>query len=220
MEKKGIKYLIVSVLFFSAFLLWTLLILFVDVKPMGPENSCVGFAIFNGFFHNFTGINMMLYNITDWLGLVPIFIMMMFALIGLFQWIKRKKLKLVDCSILVLGGFYLVVFLVFLFFETFVINYRPVLINGYLEASYPSSTTMLVMCVVPTAIIQINSRIKNKIIKSFVCTLLAVFALFMVIARLISGVHWITDVIGGALISTSLVSLYSFFANIKTTPKL
>ena len=89
-----------------------------------------------------------------------------------------------------------------------VINYRPVLINGYLEASYPSSTTVLVMCVMPTAIMQLGSRIKNKVLRNIVAVTIIVFIIFMVIGRLISGVHWFTDIVGGTLLSAGLVMLY------------
>ena len=34
--------------------------------------------------------------------------------------------------------------------------------------------------------------------------------IFIVIARLLSGVHWLTDIIGGILISNFLLSLYWF----------
>ena len=147
--------------FLIAFILWTVLLRFVDVKQIGPQNSKVGLSTLNQFIHNLTGTNMTLYNITDWLGLVPIAFVLGFGLLGLFQWIKRKHLKNVDYSILVLGGFYIAVMAVYLLFETVVINYRPVLISGFLEVSYPSSTTLLVMCVMPTAIMQLNERIKN-----------------------------------------------------------
>ncbi|MBQ2911285.1 MAG: phosphatase PAP2 family protein, partial [Clostridia bacterium] len=89
-----------------------------------------------------------------------------------------------------------------------VVNYRPVLINGYLEASYPSSTTMLVMCVMPTAIMQFNARIKNNVLKRFVASAIIAFIVFMVIGRLVSGVHWFTDIIGGVLLSAGLVMMY------------
>jgi len=97
---------------------------------------------------------------------------------------------------------------VYVLFEMLVVNYRPVLINGYLEASYPSSTTMLVMCVMPTAIMQFNARIKNNVLKRFIASAIIAFIVFMVIGRLISGVHWFTDIIGGALLSAALVLLY------------
>ena len=191
-----------------AFLLWTIAIQVVDVQAIGPLESSVGFATINQFVHNLTGVHMSLYTITDWLGLVPLVFVMGFALLGLIQWIKRKHLFKVDYNILILGGFYIVVMAVYVLFEMFVVNYRPVLINGYLEASYPSSTTMLVMCVMPTAIMQFNVRIKNNVLKRFVASAIIAFIVFMVIGRLISGVHWFTDIVGGALVSASLVLMY------------
>ena len=97
---------------------------------------------------------------------------------------------------------------VYALFEMLVVNYRPVLIGGILEASYPSSTTTLVMCVMPTAIMQFNARIKNNVLKRFVASAIIAFIVFMVIGRLVSGVHWFTDIIGGALLSTGLVLMY------------
>jgi undecaprenyl-diphosphatase len=97
---------------------------------------------------------------------------------------------------------------VYVLFEIFVVNYRPVLIDGILEASYPSSTTMLVMCVMPTAIMQLAGRIKNHILKRCVTSAITAFTAFMVIARLVSGVHWLTDIVGGALLSAGLVLMY------------
>ena len=198
-----------------AFLLWTVAIQFVDVEAIGPQESSVGFATINQFVHNLTGVHMSLYTITDWLGLVPLGFVMGFALLGLIQWVKRKHLLKVDYSILVLGGFYIVVMAAYVLFEVLVINYRPVLINGYLEASYPSSTTVLVMCVMPTAIMQFNARIKNDVPKRCLAYAITAFIVFMVIGRLISGVHWFTDIIGGALLSAGLVLLYHAIISLK-----
>jgi undecaprenyl-diphosphatase len=199
-----------SVCILVSFLLWTTALRFVDVQAIGPCESSVGFASVNRLVHNLTGVHMSLYTVTDWLGLVPIAFGLGFALLGFVQWIKRKKLTRVDGNLFVLGGFYIVVTAIYIFFEIFVVNYRPVLINGYLEASYPSSTTMLVMCVMPTSIMQFNSRIKNRITKSCINTIISAFTVFMVVARLISGVHWFTDIIGGILLSAGLVIMYSF----------
>lgn len=201
-------YLAIGFLF--SFLVLTILVCFVDVKVVGPNEANVGLASINLYFHKITGENMMLYLITDWLGLVPVFIVIGFAIFGLAQWINRKRLLKVDCDILVLGGFYLIVFLLYFLFETFVINYRPVLINGFLEVSYPSSTTLLVLCVIPTAIMQFTLRIKNIALKKFISIVLSLFAAFMVIARFVSGVHWFTDIIGGIFLSLSLVLFYRY----------
>ena len=208
MKKETKKNFGIAAILLGAFVLWTAAVRLVDVQPIGPQGSAVGFATINGWVHDLTGVHMTLYAVTDWLGRVPIGVAMGFALLGLIQWIQRKHIRKVDFSILVLGGFYLLVMAAYVLFEVFVINYRPVLINGCLEASYPSSTTMLVLCVMPTTLMQLNARIKSQTLKRWVGFGITAFILFMVIGRLLSGVHWFTDIIGGALLSASLVMLY------------
>ena len=192
----------------AAFFLWTIAIRLIDMQAIGPQGSTVGFATLNGFVHKLTGTHMILYVITDWLGLVPVVFGFGFAMLGLVQWIKRKSILKVDRSILFLGGFYIVTLAAYLFFETYVVNYRPVLIEGFLEASYPSSTTLLVLCVMSTAILQLRERIQQPMLRKCVSTAITAFIAFMVIGRLISGVHWLTDIIGGILLSAGLVRIY------------
>ena len=195
----------------AAFLVWTAMVRRVDVQAIGPLGSAVGFAALNRSVHHLTGVHMPLYTVTDWLSLVPLGFVVGFALLGLVQWFRRKDLLKVDRSILILGGYYAIVMAVFLFFERYVINYRPVLIDGVLEASYPSSTTMLVLTVMPTAITQLKARIKQPVLRQIIVSLLAAFTGLMVIGRLFSGVHWFSDIIGGILLSAGLVWLYAFF---------
>lgn len=208
MKKQNQKNLYVAVCMLVLFVLWTVAVRLIDIKAIGPQGSTVGFATLNLLVHKFTGVHMSLYTITDWLGIVLFVFVIGFGILGLVQWIKRKHLLKVDYSILVLGGFYIVVMAVYVFFEMLVINYRPILINGYLEASYPSSTTMLVMCVMPTAIMHFNCRIKNCLLNRCVIFAIVAFIAFMVIGRLVSGVHWFSDIIGGTMLSTALVLMY------------
>lgn len=215
MEKENLRSFVVAVCTLFVFVVWTALVRFVDVQPIGPLGSSVGFVTVNRLFHNITGVNMSLYTVTDWLGLIPFGVATGFAILGLVQWLRRKHILKVDYDVLVLGGFYLAVAAVYILFEVLHINYRPVLINGYLEASYPSSTTMLVMCIMPTAAMQLNSRIKNNGLRRCIVFVIAAFILFMVTGRLISGVHWVTDIIGGALLSVGLVLMYRAVAGLK-----
>lgn len=214
MEKKNQKIIILAVCLLAAFALWTLLVRVVDVQAIGPRGSSVGFASVNGFVHELTGVNMLLYTVTDLLGLVPLAAVPGFAALGLWQWIRRKSLLKVDRSIIALGVFYLAVAAAFILFELFPINYRPVLIEGVLEASYPSSTTMLVMCVMPTSAMQLRARIANAALGHFATAAMAIFTALMVIGRLVSGVHWLSDIIGGALLSAGLVLLYGALCGI------
>ena len=208
MKKNGKKQLITGVSFMLVFVIWTWLIQKVDVQPVGQKGTDVGFAAFNCWFHKLTGVHMGLYTITDWLGLVPVFVCIVFGGIGLWQLIKRKNLFKVDTDLIYLGIYYVIVIFGYLFFEMCPINYRPILIEGILEASYPSSTTLLVLSVMPTLVLQANRRIENRYLKRIIYAFTSVFSAFMVIGRLVSGVHWFTDIMGAVFLSTGLFYLY------------
>ena len=93
-------------------------------------------------------------------------------------------------------------------FEIIPINYRPILIEGFMEASYPSSTTLLVLSVMPTLGFQVNRRFGNVKVKKIFCAFVWIFSAFMVIGRLVSGVHWFTDIVGSIMLSTGLFCIY------------
>ena len=200
--------LLTGVVLIGAFVLWTVLIQCVDVQAVGQNGTKVGFADFNVWFHQLTGVHMTLYTITDWLGLIPIFICLWFGMLGLLQLIKRRSLLKVDPDILLLGVYYVLVIACYLIFEMIPVGYRPVLIEGRLEASYPSSTTLLVLSVMPTLWFQANRRVSNVMRRKAVAVFAVIFSAFMVIGRLISGVHWATDIIGSVLLSAGLYMLY------------
>lgn len=201
------KYFLPSALL-TAFVLWTWAVSAVDVQPIGPLGTAVGFATLNGLFHRLTGVHMGLYTLTDWLGLVPLGVCAAFGLLGLGQWLRRKSLGRVDGDLLILGGFYLAVMAAFAAFEILEVNYRPILIEGRLEASYPSSTTMLVLCVMPTARMQLRRRLRSPFLVRLASLAIPLFTAFMVLSRTLSGVHWFTDIAGGALLSAGLVAFY------------
>ena len=154
---------------------------------------------------------MAIYTITDWLGLIPLFVCTIFGGIGFVQLVERRSLLKVDCDIIFLGIYYVIVIFGYLIFEMIPINYRPILIEGFMEASYPSSTTLLVLSVMPTLIFQGNRRLENGVVKKTICVLTSVFSAFMVIGRMISGVHWFTDIVGSILLSTGLFCIYKGF---------
>lgn len=195
----------IAIVLLSAFVLWTLAICFVDVALIGPNGSAVGFATLNGWFHRLTGVHWNLYVLTDWLGLVPFTVCLAFAVLGLCQWVRRKNISKVDGDVLLMGGFYILVLAAYLLFETIVINYRPVLIEGVLEVSYPSSTTLLTLCVLPATLVWLRRRTAPR----WLVTVIVLFTAFMVLGRLCSGVHWLTDIVGGGLLGGGLTALYA-----------
>ena len=210
MKQNKTKHLWTGIWFLLAFLLWTALIRCVDVQAVGPNGTKVGFAVFNLWFHHLTGVNMIVYTITDWLGLVPIVICLCFGAVGLIQMIRRRSFLQVDPDIILLGLYYILVILGYLVFEMIPINYRPILINGALEASYPSSTTLLVLSVMPTLKLQIDRRTDKPLVRNVTGLFVITFSAFMVIGRLIAGVHWATDIIGAVFLSMGLFFLYRY----------
>ncbi len=189
MKQNKKKHLWTGIWFLLVFLLWTALIRCVDVQAVGPNGTKVGFAAFNLWFHHLTGVHMAVYTITDWLGLVPIAVCLGFGVVGVFQLIRRRSLLRA-------------------------INYRPILINGALEASYPSSTTLLVLSVMPTLKLQIDRRTNKSLVRNVTGIFVIAFSAFMVIGRLISGVHWATDILGAVFLSAGLFLLYRYAADV------
>ena len=91
MKKRRKEILLCGGLFAIA-IIYTLLVKYIDVQAIGPNDSLVGFATINNFMFNLTGVNMLWYDITDWWGFVPLFIAFIYAIIGFIQMIKRRSI--------------------------------------------------------------------------------------------------------------------------------
>ena len=208
MNKNTKSILLTGSLMLTLFAVWTVLIQTIDVQAAGQNGTDIGFAGLNVWFHKTTGVHMWIYTVTDWLGLVPVFICMVFGVVGLVQLIRMRSLLKVDKDIILLGVYYILVILGYIIFEMIPINYRPILIDGRMEASYPSSTTLLVMSVMPTLAFQARRRIKNKTVRYCIYAFTVIFTAAMVVGRTVAGIHWLTDIIGSLLLSTGLYLIY------------
>lgn len=207
MNKK--RNFIICIVLDFLFIIFTILVKTIDVKQIGPQYSFIGFATINQIIFKTTGTNIIWYYITDWLGILPVIIAISYALIGIFQLIKRKSLFKVDKEIICLGFFYIVLIGLYVFFENVIINYRPILINGVLEASYPSSHTIMAIFLCGSSIIVNKKLYKNRFTKTINVFSLAII-IITIVGRLISGVHWFTDILGGMLLSSALITTFYF----------
>lgn len=206
---KSKKSFVVAIVLFLLFAGFTAIVSFVDVQPVGPEQSKIGLATLNQFVFERLGVHLIWYDITDWLGVVAILFAIWFSLLGLAQLIKRKSLLNVDYQILFLGAFYVIVIAVYIFFEYAIINYRPIILHTNLEASYPSSHTMIVICIMATAMMEFQRLFANqKTLRVILDSVSALIIAVTVVGRMISGVHWFTDIVAGILLSAALVMFY------------
>ena len=203
------KYVLPSILLIC-FVVFTILVRCIDVQPVGPENSLIGFATVNTAVHNFFGEHHLWYQLTQVFGVLAIGVAAAFACVGLVQLIQRKSLLKVDRSVLALGFVYVAVIILYVLFEKLAVNVRPVITDEGLEPSYPSTHTMLILTILGTARYAVKKLLKNPKIVLILQILCLVIMILTVIGRLICGVHWLTDIIGGLLISGALVGFYSF----------
>ena len=207
MKKKAIAAGICLILF----LLLIVVIKTVDVQAIGPEGTSIGLAGMNGTIHEATGVRMLWHKITNYLGIFSILVVICFACLGLFQLIKRRSLLKVDREILVLGGLYVLLAVVYVLFEFVVVNERPIIMPGdeHLEASFPSSHTMLTFVILGSAITVLGKYVRSNWLRNLLQVVFGVLILVAVFGRLISGVHWFTDILGGILISAFLLFLFA-----------
>lgn len=204
---KNRRNVILSMFFTIASIIYIYVVKTVDVKSIGPNDSKVGLSLINGKFHNLTGYNPDLYKITEIFGLLIFIIVGVYALIGLIQLIKRKSLFKVDREIIAVGILYVLMLSVYVLFEKLVINYRPILLDNELEASFPSSHTVLAICTCISSLIISKKYLGNRLYglaEFFTILLLTV----VFIGRTISGVHWLSDIVGGIIISCTLLMYF------------
>ena len=208
MNRKTRLYFCVSAACFILTAVIIALVKLVDVQPIGPESGLVGFASVNRGVFAWIGTHAAWYEITELLGVIALLPVLGFGLLGFYQLVTRRRIRKVDGSLLVLGGVYGLLVMVYLFFEQVVINHRPVLMEGQLEPSYPSSHVMLIVCVMVTSAMEVRRRWPGKVSR-WVDIAASVVVFLAVLGRLFSGVHWLTDILGGVLLAAALVALYS-----------
>lgn len=202
---------ILGAVFAVLFAVIIVLVKSVDVSAIGAEGTSVGASAFNKAVHDASGVNMTLYKIAEYLGYAALILCVFFAGIGLWQIIKRRGIFKADKTIYALGGLYIVTIALYALFEKVVVNFRPIIMPGdeHVEASFPSSHTVLAIVVMGSAIILARYYIKNTTLRRALQAVCAAVLILTVLFRLWSGVHWVTDIIGGIFIACSLLSIWA-----------
>ena len=212
MSEKSKRGLIACLIVFVLFVGFTVVLKTVDVQPVGPLDSSVGLASLNQFMLARASGSDLFRLVTDIAACVSIAIVLALAVYGIVQWIRRKDVRKVDPDLIAAGIVFFLTALSYLIFEIVVINFRPVLDNGKLAASYPSSHVLLVLTVTLVTATILENRIRNKVLKALLPFLLDAIAVATVLLREQSGIHWFTDILGGMLLSGTFVLLFQFLA--------
>lgn len=211
MKQNTITKFLAAAVVLLLFVLFTVCLTGVDLRPVGPENSYVGFASLNDWVFKHLGTSSLWDKITDIIALAAMALAAVFGATGIWQWIKGKSLKAVDPCLIVLGIFYIMMAAFYLAFEFIVINYRPVLVDGALEASYPSSHTFVTLFIFFSALPVTNRLVKNQSRRMWINVTLVLLSIIMVVGRVLSGMHWTSDVVGAFLLALGMALLYDAF---------
>ena len=200
--------LIVGAAFFCLFIVFTILVKTVDVTYFPTEETTIGFSSLNLTVFQALGTNDLSFEVSEVMGLLILTAPVFFAFLAFSQWVKRKSLLKIDHDLWILFATYALTIAFYALFEIIVINYRPILVNGLIEASYPSSHTLLAIVIGGTSFLEVKNRMKWVWLKVSLMVLLSFLTVAIPMLRLLSGVHWLTDIIAGILLGTSMLFLY------------
>ena len=85
-----------------------------------------------------------------------------------------------------------------------------------MEASYPSSHTLLSICICGSSLLINKYLFNNKKIYKYINIVSIISMVLIVLGRLLSGVHWASDIIGSIIISITLLKiLETYYLSIK-----
>jgi undecaprenyl-diphosphatase len=65
----------------------------------------------------------------------------------------------------------------------------------------------------PTLKYQSERRIAKPVTRKAIAVFVIVFSAFMVLGRLIAGVHWVTDIAGSVFLSSGMFMIYRYMAD-------
>ena len=208
MKKQGYIYLIVACVLLAAFVALTICLLFVDVRAAGESGAEVGFATINQKVWQAIGQSAAALTVSEVCGLCMIAAVGAFGVTGLVQVIRRKGFLRADKELYVMAGGLVLLAAAYVFFEIFVVNCRPVLDEGELAASYPSSHAMLATAVAGMGMAYLHSRQRKGVLINVLIGLLNGVSVATVACRLLGGVHWLSDIVGGVLLGMVIVYAY------------
>jgi membrane-associated phospholipid phosphatase len=211
MQKKSSIYLYVGLGLCLVSVLYTVMVMSIDRENIGPELSAIGFSTLNEAIFTAIGVHMSLYTLTEILGFIPLGVALAYLVFGIVEWVRKKSLKKVDFSLILLGIFYVVLAFLYFALDKIRVNYRPVLINGALESSYPSTHTMLTTFIMISSMMVLRRFTSNKAVIISTDIISVLLTVVIVTCRFLSGVHWFTDILGGLLIASSLLLTFKAF---------
>ena len=188
------------------FILFTIMVTALDGQTV--DGHRLGLATMNGWWRDLVGVNAAWRVVSDVVAVGTVFGAVGLLIVQIVAVVRGRGLRPVvrdwwgvDLVLISLGICYGL-------FQIVVINYRPLLMHGVAEASYPSSHVLLFATVWPLLILTLWRMTKRRWVRVTVMVVGMMVMLAGIVARALSGYHWLSDLVGGVLLGVTLVAWY------------
>lgn len=210
--KKGLCITIVSLVLFNILMI---LLCFVNVKEVEPFGKIGLYGFNNTYRHDYNKTLDIISDVLLYLSIAAFVAAVVYFAYGLI----KNKFKKVDYRLLVYFIITVCVVITYLIFDHVVkLNNRPNIIDGELEGSFPSThvlmATYLLLPLTTLFFKEGREKDTKKIdLDTIVTTIAFVIIGAMFVLRLWSGMHWMTDCIGGVLLGVFYFGFYYFITS-------
>ena len=217
---KSVKWIIFIWCFLYAVIM-VIALKFESGVPIGDLGSINLRALNNGFRGLFGyeqgGYFRSLYLITEGLGVVSILACLFWTGMGIKDLIKYRDINDVDKSIFATWLLYVLALIVWRVTLKISVSYAPVSVHpkSALVVSFPCGNTFLIIISMCSSIYLIGYFLeeKKKLVLALRVACIAILALG-IIFRTVSGVNWLTDILGAIGFAVPAVVLYSFICEV------
>ena len=191
------------------FVVFTLTLKLVDMQS--DSSQFIGWASINIWWRDLIGVHFSWHIISHFIALISLLVLTGILIWQVITVFHRRKLSALtrnwwvfDITLLALG-------LSYLLFQIVAINYRPIQVDGAIEISYPSSHSLLITTTWLLIIFRLRREIQSQTWRRILIIVGWTLMLTGVIARLLCGYHWFTDIVGGVLLGTVFAAWYQAF---------
>lgn len=206
MTKQGKKWFLAALILTAVFVVLTITVKYVDQKNIGSQ--VIGWATINLWWRDIIGVRNFWQIASHIFAAITLIILVMFLVWQAIALLRRKSFRTMprhwwffDLTLIALALCYIV-------FQIMVINFRPLLIDGVAELSYPSSHVLLLATLWPVFILTLSREVKSRPWLRVASVIGIIVMTVGIIARLLSGYHWFTDIIGGIMLGAVLTCWY------------
>ena len=201
-----------SIAFFAAFVLWTILVKTVDVGEY-YNGTKLGFYHLNYKFGDLVtefGKYEFMRTVSDILLYVSFGYVGILVVIGVIQIIKYKSFKKINPIFFFLAGAYVLVVILYGFFELVHVNYAPDSLAENLKASYPSTHVFVGGCfyLLNSYVLLKFLWVKDDLFKTLIHLSTVILTCLLVLTRLLAVKHWLTDIIGSVILMLAVYFLF------------